>query len=62
MKAIQVSFLMLVTINSTTLASANKEDIIKLRDFSLEELMNVEVAVASKTKEKSLQETPGMSL
>ena len=60
MKAIQVSFLMLVTINSTTLASANKEDIIKLRDFSLEELMNVEVAVASKTKEKSLQETPGI--
>jgi outer membrane cobalamin receptor len=42
------------------LANSNLETIEKLRDFSLEDLMNIEVSVASKTKEKSLRETPGI--
>jgi outer membrane cobalamin receptor len=45
-----------------TLISTNSHanEITKLRDLSLEDLMNVEVSVASKTKEKSLRETPGI--
>ncbi|MEY3219544.1 MAG: hypothetical protein RIT27_901 [Pseudomonadota bacterium] len=44
-----------------TIASvANTKDITTLRELSLEELMNVEVSVATKTKEKSLRETPGI--
>ena len=39
---------------------AISQDITGLRDLSLEELMNVEVSVATKTKEKSLKETPGI--
>jgi len=45
---------LIITVNSYA------NDITKLRNFSLEDLMNVEVSVASKTKEKSLRETPGI--
>jgi outer membrane cobalamin receptor len=38
----------------------DNETILKLRELSLEELMNIEVSVASKTKDKPLRETPGI--
>jgi outer membrane cobalamin receptor len=56
----KVILLILMTMYSFVLANSNIEDIKKLRDLSLEDLMNVEVSVASKTKEKSLRETPGI--
>lgn len=45
-----------VSISTTSLAQTAKD----LRELSLEELMNVEVSVSSKTKEKSLRESPGI--
>jgi len=45
-----------VSITTNTVAQTVKD----LRDLSLEELMNIEVSVSSKTREKSLRESPGI--
>jgi len=63
MKAIHASFVTLITMCSSTLVNADNADaetIKRLRDLSLEDLMNIEISVASKTKDKSLRETPGI--
>jgi outer membrane cobalamin receptor len=56
-KFIALHLTMLTLVISNSWAS---DDILKLRDLSLEELMKVEVSVASKTKDKTLRETPGI--
>lgn len=55
-----IALLMAMFFVFVEIVQASSEAILKLRDLSLEELMNVEVSVASKTKEKSLRETPGI--
>jgi outer membrane cobalamin receptor len=55
------SFILGIAIVSIPLARADKnQELEALLNLSLEELMNIEVSVGSKAKEKSLRESPGI--
>jgi outer membrane cobalamin receptor len=60
MKKIIKTLTFYLTISALIVTNSYANEITKLLDLSLEDLMNIEVSVASKTKEKSLRETPGI--
>jgi len=60
MRTFVYPFILYVAGVSTAFAQDEIQNLKRLRDLSLEELMNIEVSVGTKTKEKSLRESPGI--